>query len=260
MLVLLPPARRRLPALAALCLANLHHQDRQGMRRWWSTTFASPSRVPHTPTGRANILLRLHPNLLTHLPSRHQPGFRDVQVLAAIRCLHTDKQGFVLFVCTPTITMQRAHPPLSSWSHELLDHEDLRLRCPMLVRRDTNPKHARTFFWWIWIDICTQWWLRHCFKCRAHTLATSPWPVIPLSLSNGPGQTARFDYIEQLSVTQRENLRFVVHQLLQPLRRHVHRHHRRGNVRKLAKLSKAKDSYIGRLLDDPMPDQLTLAR
>ena len=63
------------------------------------------------------------------------------------------------------------------------------------------------FYWWIGMDICTRWWVRHCLKCQARKTSrhTARWPVISLPLPNGPGETVSVDYFGPLPLTPRGN-------------------------------------------------------
>ena len=63
------------------------------------------------------------------------------------------------------------------------------------------------FYWWIGMDICTRWWVRHCLKCQARKTSrhTARWPVIFLPLPNGPGQAVSVDYFGPLPLTPRRN-------------------------------------------------------
>ena len=44
------------------------------------------------------------------------------------------------------------------------------------------------FYWWIGMDICTQWWLRRCPQCQARTSSrkTVRWPILSLPLPSSP--------------------------------------------------------------------------
>ena len=63
------------------------------------------------------------------------------------------------------------------------------------------------FYWWIGMNICTRWWLRHCLKFQARKTSwlTVRWPVISIPLPEGPGIAASVDYFGPLPVTPRGN-------------------------------------------------------
>ena len=61
------------------------------------------------------------------------------------------------------------------------------------------------FYWWIGMNICTRWWLRHCLKFQARKTSqlTVRWPAISTPLPEGPGIAAIVDYFGPLPVTPR---------------------------------------------------------
>ena len=63
------------------------------------------------------------------------------------------------------------------------------------------------FYWWIGMNVCTLWWLRHCLKCQARKTPrlTVRWPVISMPLPEGPGIAISVDYVGPLPVTPRGN-------------------------------------------------------
>ena len=62
-------------------------------------------------------------------------------------------------------------------------------------------------YWWISMNVCTLWWLRHCLKCRAQKTPrlTVRWPIISMPLPEGPGIAVSVDYFGPLPVTPRGN-------------------------------------------------------
>ena len=52
------------------------------------------------------------------------------------------------------------------------------------------------FIWWIGMNVCTRWWLRHCLKCQArkNLRLTVRWPIISMPLPEGPGVAVAVDY------------------------------------------------------------------
>ena len=63
------------------------------------------------------------------------------------------------------------------------------------------------FYWWIGMNVCTRWWLRHCLKCQARKTPrlTVRWPIITMPLPEGPGIAVSVDYFGPLPVTPRGN-------------------------------------------------------
>ena len=45
------------------------------------------------------------------------------------------------------------------------------------------------FYWWIDVNVCTRWWLRHCLTCQARnkTRPTVRWLIISMPLPDDPG-------------------------------------------------------------------------
>ena len=63
------------------------------------------------------------------------------------------------------------------------------------------------FYWWIGMNVCTRWWLRHCLKCQARKTPrlTVRWPIITMPLPEGPGVAVSVDYFDSLPTTPRSN-------------------------------------------------------
>ena len=65
------------------------------------------------------------------------------------------------------------------------------------------------FYWWVGMNVCTRWWLRHCLKCQAREppRLTVRWPIIIISmpLPEGPGVAVSVEYFGPLPVTPRGN-------------------------------------------------------
>ena len=63
------------------------------------------------------------------------------------------------------------------------------------------------FYWWIGMNVCARWWLRHCLKCQARKSPrlTVRWPIISMPLPEGPGIAIGVDYFGPLPVTPRGN-------------------------------------------------------
>ena len=51
------------------------------------------------------------------------------------------------------------------------------------------------FYWWIGMNVCTRWWLRHCLKCQARKTPwlTVRWPIISMPLPEGSGVAVSVD-------------------------------------------------------------------
>ena len=63
------------------------------------------------------------------------------------------------------------------------------------------------FYWWIGMNVCARWWLRHCLMCQARKTPrlTVRWPIISMPLPDGPGVAISVDYFGPLPVTLRGN-------------------------------------------------------
>ena len=61
------------------------------------------------------------------------------------------------------------------------------------------------FDWWIGMNICTRWWLRHCLKCQARkpSQLTVRWSINSISLPEGSGIAVSDDYFGPLPVMPR---------------------------------------------------------
>ena len=106
----------------------------------------------------------------------------------------------------------------------LLNDELIRIYVPLLVRpwimrpcHSTASCHLGTtrtfrmlekFYWWIGVNVCTLWWLRHWLKCQARKTPrlTDHWPIISMPLPESPGIAIHVDYFDPLPVTPRGNI------------------------------------------------------
>ena len=121
------------------------------------------------------------PLVQASLPLRHQ---QDIQDLAGKGRLHTTDYDIVLLVRNPTLPSTRSDEPNYVGRADcLLNDELVSIYVPLLMRRwimqachSTTSCHLGTtrmlrmlerFYWWIGINVCTWWWLRHCLKCQA---------------------------------------------------------------------------------------------
>ena len=146
-----------------------------------------------------------------------------VEELASKGRLFTDDDGVTLLVrkLTPP---RPPHPDRPGGrAARLLNDEPTRIYVPLLTRPwIMHACHAdaschlgvtRTlqmlerFFWWVGMEVCTRWWVRHCLKCQARktTRQTVRWPILSLPLPNGPGISVSVDYFGPLAVTPRGN-------------------------------------------------------
>ena len=158
-------------------------------------------------------------DFLSCFPSHQRPSFSEIQELAGKGRLHTTDDGTVLLVRQPT-----PQPPPDSQRPVgraacLLNDEPIRIYVLLLMRpwvmqacHSTASCHLGTtrtlrmlerFYWWIGMNICTRWWLRHCLKCQARKTSrlTVRWPVISMPLPEGPGIAVSVDYFGPLPVT-----------------------------------------------------------
>ena len=63
------------------------------------------------------------------------------------------------------------------------------------------------FYWWIGMNVCTRWWLRHCLTCQARKTSrlTVRWPIIFMPLPEGLGIAISVDDFGPRPVTPRGN-------------------------------------------------------
>ena len=121
-------------------------------------------------------------DFLSCYPSNQRPSLSDIQELAGKGRLHTTDNDIVLLVRNPT-------PPLKTSVESssvgraacFLNDEPIRIYVPLLMGpwvmqacHSTAPCHLGTtrtwrmlerFYWWIGMNVCTRWWLRHCLNC-----------------------------------------------------------------------------------------------
>ena len=125
----------------------------------------------------------LPPDLLSCCPSHKHPSLSDIQELAGKGRLHTTNDDIVLLVRNPTPPPTTPDEPSSVGRAAcLLNDKPIRIHVPLLMRpwimhcHSTVSCHLGTtrtlrmlerFYWWIGMNVCTRWWLRHCLKCQA---------------------------------------------------------------------------------------------
>ena len=128
----------------------------------------------------------LPPDFLRATPSTNVDCLSDIQERTGKGRLHTTDDDIVLLVRNPT------PPPIRPNKHNsagraacLLKDEPVRTCAPLLMRlwimlacHSTASCHLSTtrmlrvlerFYWWIGMNVCTRWWLRHWLKTHATT-------------------------------------------------------------------------------------------
>ena len=167
----------------------------------------------------------LPPDFLSCYPSHKRLSLSDIQELAGKGRLHTTDDEIVLLVSNPTLPPTRSDKPNSVGRAAcLLNDEPVRVYVPLLMRprimqacHSTASCHLGTtrtlrmlerFYWWIGMNVCTRWWLRHCLKCQARKTPrlTVRWPIITMPLPESPGVAVSVDYFGSLSVTPRGSI------------------------------------------------------
>ena len=152
--------------------------------------------------------------------SHKRPSISEFKKLAGKGRLHTTDDNIVLLVLNPTLLPTRSDKPNSAGrAAYLLNDEPLRIYVLLLMRpwimqacNSTASCHVGTtrtfhmlerFYWWIGMNVCTRWWLRHCLKCQARKTPrlTVRWPIITRPLPERPGVAVRIDYFGPLPVT-----------------------------------------------------------
>ena len=126
-------------------------------------------------------------DFLSCFASHQRPSFPEIQGFAGKGRLHTTDDGIVLLVRQLTPYPPSDSPRLVGRAACLLNDEAVRIHVPLLMRpwvmqagHSTASCHLGTrrtlrmlerFYWWIGVNICTRWWLRHCLTCQARNLA-----------------------------------------------------------------------------------------
>ena len=124
----------------------------------------------------------LPPDVLACYPLHERPSLSDILELAGKGRLHTTDDDVVLLVRNPTLPQTRSDKPSSVGRVSCaLNDEAVCIYVPLLIRpwimqacRSTASCHLGTtrtlrmlerLYWWIGMNVCTRWWLRHCVKC-----------------------------------------------------------------------------------------------
>ena len=166
----------------------------------------------------------LPPDFLSCYPSHKLSSLSDIQELAGKGRLHTTYDGIFLLARNPTPPLTTSDEPSPVGRAAcLLNDEPIRIYVPLLMRpwimqacHSTASCHLGTtrtlrilerFYWWIGMNVCTRWWLRHCLKRQARKTPrlTDRWPTISMPLPEGPGVAISVDYFGPLPVTPRGN-------------------------------------------------------
>ena len=177
--------------------------------------------MPNTSIRRPSVL---PPDVLVCYLSHKRPFLSDIKELRGKGRLHTTDHDIVLLVRNPTLPSTRSDKPNSVGraSCSLID-EPVRIYIPLPIRpwimqgcHSTASCHVGTmrtlrmlerFYWWIGMNVCTRWWLRHCLKCQAWKTPrlTVRWPIILMPPPEGPGVAISVDHFGPLPVTPRGN-------------------------------------------------------
>ena len=191
-------------------------------------------------TGRPSVL---PPDVCACYLSHKRLSLSDLKELAGKGRLHKTDDDIVLLVRNPTLPPTRSEKPISVGRADcLLKDEPVRIYVPLLMRswimqdcHSTVSSHLCTtrtlrmlerFYWWIGINVCTRWWLRHCWKCQARGI---PWltirrPIISIRSPEGPGVAIGVDYLGPFRSHNEVNLHPAVHRSTQSSGLHVPRH------------------------------------
>ena len=163
------------------------------------------------------------PRRLACYLSHTRPSLSDIQELAGKGRLPTTDDDIVPLVRNPTLPSTSSDKPNSvERAACLLNDEPVRIHVPLLMRpsimqacHSTASCHLGTRTlrlpersrWWIGMNVCTRWWLRHCLKFQARKTPrlTVRWPIISMPLPEDPGVAVSVDYFGPLPVTPRGN-------------------------------------------------------
>ena len=131
--------------------------------------------------GRPSVL---PPDFLAYYPSHKRPSLSGIQELVGKRRLYTTDDDIILLVREPTPSPTRPDKPTSVGRAAcLLSDTPVRIYVPLLMRPRimqachlTTSRHLGTtrtlrmlerLYWWVDMNVCTQWCLRHCLKYQA---------------------------------------------------------------------------------------------
>ena len=161
-------------------------------------------------------------SLCDHIPSHHRPDPADILDLAAKgRLIQDDHESISLVRDHITVSSRPDGPPARVRRPPFNDF--VRIYVPLLAKPSImHACHAdaschlgvmRTlkmldrFYWWVGMEACTKWWVRHCLKSQARKTSrqTVRWPFLPIPLPNSPGVAVSVDYFGPLPITARGN-------------------------------------------------------
>ena len=170
------------------------------------------------------IVLGPTPSLLADFfscfPSHQRPSFSEIQGLAGKGRLHTTDDGIVLLVRLPnpqppSVSQRPVGRVACSLNDEpahvyatLLMRPWIMQACHSIVFCHLGTtRMLERFSWWIGMNFCTRWWLRHYLTCQTRKISrlTVRWPIISMPLPEGPGVAVSVDYFGPLPVTPRGN-------------------------------------------------------
>ena len=217
---------------------RLHLQGRMPLTTLPNCGSRIPSRVIGMPKGSANSTQsRLAtPRYVTSLSAGRRPchptswhatprpsvPLSQTSTSWRVRVDHIQLTATSSYSSVTRHSRQQALTNRTLWG-ELLACEPVRIYVPLLMRpRIMQARHltaschrgtTRTlrmlerFYWWIGMNVCTRWWLRHCLKCQARKTPrlTFRCPIITMPLPEGPGFAVSADYFGSLPVTPRGN-------------------------------------------------------
>ena len=120
--------------------------------------------------------------VLACYPPHTRPSLSDIQELADKGRLDTTDDDIALLVRNPTLPPTTSDKPNSVGRAAcLLNDEPVRIYAPLLTRplivqachstaccqlgTTRTLRMLERFYWWIGMNMCTRWWLRHCLKC-----------------------------------------------------------------------------------------------
>ena len=111
-----------------------------------------------------------------------------------------------------SVALLRANPVTVRHQQTQQEGESLRPRCSS-CHGSCYPGTTRTlhmleqYFFWVGMNVCTRWWLRHYLNCQARKppRLTVRWPIISMPLPEIPGVAVSVDYSGLLPATARCN-------------------------------------------------------
>ena len=160
---------------------------------------------------------------LSCYPSHRRRFLSNIQELAGKGRLHTTDDGIAFLVRNSTPPRTPDEPISVGRATCLLNDEHIRIYAPLFMRpwimqachstascplgTTRTLRMLEWFYWWVSMNVCTRWWLRHCFKCQARKTPrlTVRWPIISMPLPEGPCVAISVEYFGPLPVTPRGN-------------------------------------------------------